>query len=683
ALSLSGNARDTIQVLEEQSNQYLNRDLNVLTSNASSLSYSNTVNILGLKPNTRYSFKVKSINNQGVATNWSTTTSAYTFAQVPAMVKIERISNEIAKLFINNLENPSNTDIAIRESNTNKYLDFTKNILVSTPVWGKFSDFGGVNGIEVRELELGKQYGFAVQAKNSASVETALSESLYIGASAILKNVDSMLKATLVEKTDVDLTNPDNGQYGEKEVRILEGEYLVADIPVLFAKDRDWADVVLATSPREKKTVIKLNENHGVLKPFTMYVVGEDTNVFVLCPGATKLADIGPTCEGGVKYTGPFPQKINVEGNDVYVSITVIGGVKYWVADGLTGTGGMGYYEEAKETEEKKETGVVLQVFDDIKGTIDEIEKPQLQTITVATGAVSVAVGTTAALGGLSQFAYSIGQFFLSIFSALGYRRKRIHYGFVYDSQTKEPLSLAVVRIMDMENKLVGTEVTNMNGRITGNLEPGEYTIMVSKRGYKFPSENIKGSEDYPISNVYTGKLVVSSSDSNIQIAIPMDPVEMSKMDRAIVACRSILSKFALLLNFVIFVGGILLVVYMYQKYPEKENLLIALVYILPLYTLIASLFDKNGKYGKVILKKNRKPVDGIPVYIKEREFNKIVAKRVTNEKGMYRFIVDKGRYEISIDSNKYKLLNSIEDLVVDVKKDNYMITKKLRIKEV
>jgi len=676
-LGLTGNSRDTIQILEEISNQYLNKDLKVLTSNVSSLPYGNTIRIEGLKPNTKYTFKVKSINNQGVATNWSSTSSVYTYAQVPAMVRVERVTSEIARLYVNNLENPSNTDIAIKETNSGKFLDFASGDLTDTPVWGKFLDFGGSNGIQVKSLEIGSQYGFAVQAKNASSIETALSESIYIGTSAILTNVNSSLKAVLVDGSDIDLTNPENGQFGEQDVRVSEGEYLLADIPVLFAKDRDWADAILVTSPTENKTVIKLKENHGVSKPFTMYVVGDDTNVFVLCPLATKLADIGPDCESGVKYNGPFPQKINVEGNDVYVSMTVIGGVKYWVADGLTGTGGMGYYEE-----EEKETGVVLQVFVDLKESIDEIEKPQLQTITVATGAVSVAVGTTAALGGISQFAYSIGQFFLGIFSAFGYKRKRVHYGFVYDSQTKEPIHMAVVRIMNSGNKLVGTEVTNISGRITGNLEPGEYTILVSKRGYEFPSENIKGSEDYPISNIYTGKLTVSPSDSNIQIAIPLDPVEMSQFDSFMVGVRSFFSKLAIFVNFVIFVGGISLSVYMYQKYPELENMLIALVYILPCYTLIASLFDKKGKYGKV-LEKGRKPVEGISVFIKEREFNKIVAKRITNEKGQYRFVVDKGRYEISIDSNKYKLLNDIEDMVVDVKKDNQILAKKLKVKEI
>ncbi|MHC1716330.1 MAG: glycine-rich domain-containing protein [Candidatus Dojkabacteria bacterium] len=687
SLNLTGSNRDSIQVFEESGSLYFHNTLKILTNTSSTLPFSSSIDIQGLKPNTRYSFKIRSLNGKSVATNWSSSLAAYTFAQEPVMVKVDRISSESAKLFINNLQNPTNTEFTIKETNGNKYLNFATGDLENTPVWGKFSDFGGSSGILVQGLEIGKQYGFAVQARNTSSVLTDLSSSIFIGTSAILKNVNTSLSATLLNKTDIDLTIPENGQFGEKSVRVSDGEYLVVDVPVLFEKDRDWADAVIKSSPNEKKSVVKFSENNGVFKPFTMYVVGEDTNTFVLCPSAKNLDEVSKNCSGGVKYTGPFPQSIEVEGNKVYVSQTVIGGVKYWVADGLTGTGGIGFYEEEKDdtvvnppvveenNEEEVEEIVEPIKKDNALGIIANMEEPELQAVTIA-------VGTTAVLGGISQFAYGIGQFFLGIFSALGYRRKRIHYGFVYDSKTKEPIHMAVVRIFDKEKKLVNTEVTNANGRITGNLAEGVYTLQVSKKGFKFPSESIKGREDYPISNIYTGTLTITSDDSNIQIAIPMDPTELSNGDRFILNVKSFATKALSVLNVLLFLSGISLSIYMYDKYPQIENLLIGLVYILPLYTLLTTIFNKKGSYGKVVDDQGQ-PVSGVSVFVKESEFNKVMWKRVTNENGKYRFILDKGKYTISIDDSSYAILNKQEDLIVNVTKDNYVLSKKIKVKKI
>ena len=63
--------------------------------------------------------------------------------------------------------------------------------------------------------------------------------------------------------------------------------------------------------------------------------------------------------------------------------------------------------------------------------------------------------------------------------------------GFIFDAKTKAPVPLATVSILRAsDNKLLESRITKNNGHYGLLLEPGEYKITVSAKGYSFPARN-------------------------------------------------------------------------------------------------------------------------------------------------------------------------------------------------
>ena len=71
-----------------------------------------------------------------------------------------------------------------------------------------------------------------------------------------------------------------------------------------------------------------------------------------------------------------------------------------------------------------------------------------------------------------------------------------------------------------------------------------------------------------------------------------------------------------------------------------------------------------------------------ISVVLKDKEFNRIVNKRVTDEKGRYRFVVNKGVYLLDIDEANYKVDKIEKGNDIEVKKNNGIISRKIIVKK-
>jgi len=105
-------------------------------------------------------------------------------------------------------------------------------------------------------------------------------------------------------------------------------------------------------------------------------------------------------------------------------------------------------------------------------------------------GLVAVTAASTITLSGLLAYIY----FLLTQPFLLISRKKRKPWGVVYDSITKKPLDLAIVRLYDKKsNRLISTQVTDSKGRYNFIVDPGKYYLHVSKPDYKFPSKIMRG----------------------------------------------------------------------------------------------------------------------------------------------------------------------------------------------
>lgn len=130
---------------------------------------------------------------------------------------------------------------------------------------------------------------------------------------------------------------------GTYTVRLTMDGTPVVDAPVGLTQNRSWRTVSAETDAIHNKAVIKfLGDNTGTSGTHTLYVVKGSTTSFRVCPNAQILSEVTSSCTGGVAFTGSYPQTQTVGADTVEVGTTSIGGLTYWYASGLTGSGGEG-----------------------------------------------------------------------------------------------------------------------------------------------------------------------------------------------------------------------------------------------------------------------------------------------------------------------------------------------------
>ncbi|MDX9739532.1 MAG: carboxypeptidase-like regulatory domain-containing protein, partial [Candidatus Dojkabacteria bacterium] len=540
-----------------------------------------------------------------------------------------------------------------------------------------------------KSLDPGLTYSFRAKAINSANVETSFVESNTGKTYSIIINKPDNISTVLVDDQNVDVSNVNGAQTGTQKVRILDNEYIVADLPISFETNRDWSSAIVLSSPENSKTVIKLNNSHGLTSKFTMYIVKrENDNALRVCPEARSLEEVNERCNKGVLFTGTFPKKQKIAGEDITVSQAAISGVTYWIADGLTGTGAQGEHIEKavapsvgsiKDTFFNTVDNIITQTVESIDGTaIGNIEKEKLTTVSATATAVTVSVGLTSIIGGIGQLGYSISQIFINLFSLIGLRRKRYPLGYVYDSITKKPIQQAIIRVYDLSGKLVDTAVTDGYGLFRTAVKAGEYTLEAKKRDFSFPSKLILGKEDFPMSDIYHGeKIILKENETNI--VIPLDPLEESTQKRILTLFKSLFSSLLPLLNLTLFVVGVTLSSYVYIKNQNITNMLILLLYIPTTYILLKNLIGRGRKTGKVVFTDGT-PASNVTLILKDKDFDKVISKRVTDDKGRYSFnISEKGKYVIESADTGIKIVEGKVDVLTKGRaliNRNYKVTR-------
>ncbi|MEK7122813.1 MAG: carboxypeptidase-like regulatory domain-containing protein, partial [Patescibacteria group bacterium] len=135
----------------------------------------------------------------------------------------------------------------------------------------------------------------------------------------------------------------------------------------------------------------------------------------------------------------------------------------------------------------------ILPFLEQIQIANEQIEKtvvenePVLQTAAAVTVPV-VGVASPALVTNAMNWYYYLNHFFSWLFSLLGLRKKRKPWGVVYNSVTKLPVDLVIVRLFEKGTKrLVETQVTDKNGRFSFLAPPGEYSITATKNPLVYP----------------------------------------------------------------------------------------------------------------------------------------------------------------------------------------------------
>ncbi|MBE7525257.1 hypothetical protein HS096_02615 [candidate division WWE3 bacterium] len=265
----------------------------------------------------------------------------------------------------------------------------------------------------------------------------------------------------------------------------------------------------------------------------------------------------------------------------------------------------------------------------------------------VATVAVLNAASAISLLNLLSYLQYLFTQPLLFF-----WRRKRKKFGVVYNSLTKRPVDLAIVRLIHAETGLtVNTKVTDKLGRYVMYVQPGRYRIEAVKPNYVFPSQYMKGrSVDIDFVDLYYGNDIRADEASTLTLNVPLDPVVPEETPRQV-----ILKSFLRKVQHAVAFSGVLLSLVALLITPTVPFALLVLAQA-AIYLLFRrlSLPPKPKSWGIVYDQKTKKPLAQAIVRIFDSKFNKLLETQLTDAKGRYGFLVGKSVYYLMSEARNY-----------------------------
>ncbi|MDP2587684.1 MAG: carboxypeptidase-like regulatory domain-containing protein, partial [bacterium] len=237
-------------------------------------------------------------------------------------------------------------------------------------------------------------------------------------------------------------------------------------------------------------------------------------------------------------------------------------------------------------------------------------------------------------------------QFLLRIFldpaQVLFGRRRRRSWGIVYNSLTKQPIDLAIVRLRDVAGRLVSTKVTDRYGRYSFLVQPGTYRIEVAKAQYVYPSVYVRGaSQDDVYKKLYFGSSLSIDQSTSMDFNIPLDPPEVS--GSAVQLVRRYLRKSAhmVVAYFGLVLGSLALLVA--RTWLSAVLLALHLVIFLLFWRLARGKKPKN--WGVVFDQMSSRPLAHAVVRIFDNKYNRVLEQQVADGSGRFGFLVGSSTY--------------------------------------
>ncbi len=282
------------------------------------------------------------------------------------------------------------------------------------------------------------------------------------------------------------------------------------------------------------------------------------------------------------------------------------------------------------------------------------MDSPTIQSISSTASPLLLSVSlinTVSAISLFNSLAYL--QYFFTQPILLFGRKKRRKWGVVFNSLSKQPVDLAIMRLTHFETRLVmQTTVTDKAGRYRFLVKPGNYLIEVVKPGYVFPTEYLKDkSEDVEFLDLYHGDKLESPSDGVLAYNIPVDPITREETPRRIFLKKSLQLLRHGLAFMGIPVGMVILIIT-----PSVPNALL-LVSQVGIYLLFRRLAMpvRPKSWGIVLDAKTKKPLANVVVRIFDKKFNKLLETQVTDRNGKYGFFVKRNIYYITAEKPGFK----------------------------
>jgi hypothetical protein len=628
--------------------------------------------ITELKPNTNYQFRVQSRNSQSKVTDFSNWLSIYTLAQQPEILDIDILDGQSVKLFIDIFGNPSITKVCIKEFSTDTFYNLETGVLqeekICVPIVGYLEN----NSVTIEGLLPGVKYEFGVLAINEAGTETATHKS--DGQMKYIMELDETKRGFLLsegEVTEINVSLANGAQVGVHSIRLYESNKPAVDISLEFAKNFDWKNAKIEISEELNATAVDFTEIEGISDSFTIYALKGDTTHVRICQSSKSLDDLLGGCKDEIIISGDLPQTYTQDDLNLVIDTVSIEEVEYWKVDGVTGTAIQGFTPEVTVESEGEvvvveEESTFTKAVQSVQETITQVATQTAEVVSeaavvtaefiseseevtvAAAAATAVVIVPTAVVGStvaIVELPLLIQRFVISILGFFGIKKKGKKFGYIYDSVTKAPLSLAVIRFYDENKHLAETEVSGGYGNFDSSIPKGKYRIVISKSGYKYPSTIVTGKTDGPISNIYHGELGEYNKTTVAELSIPLDQVELGVKEKAYKFGQVILKTWNVL-GFILFGLGVI-----QSAINAFESISIANIFILVGYLVLfilllikTRLFTQSGAvYKEGELK------SGVEVQLVKAGEDRVLDRRITDNDGKYQFVVTKGNYEVSV----------------------------------
>lgn len=228
---------------------------------------------------------------------------------------------------------------------------------------------------------------------------------------------------------------------------------------------------------------------------------------------------------------------------------------------------------------------------------------------------------------------------FLEPAQLLTIRRRRGSLGTVRDSLNDKPVDLAIVRLFGPDQRVIGTRVTDREGRYGFLLDKaGQYRMGIHKAGFTFPS------------NVARDQV---SRSGQLQLAEPtfvantvlIDPSVKALGPKAALRRHARHSTHAFVSYAGIFVGVIAAIF----AHTALAFVLLAIHVLLFFVFRLTAVGPKARPWGRVYRSDTGKPVSGAVVRVFDLQYNRHLDTQVTDRLGRFAFTTGQRQYRLDV----------------------------------
>jgi hypothetical protein len=450
-------------------------------------------------------------------------------------------------------------------------------------------------------------------------------------------------------------------EYGDATVDVINGYFQVIPFPRVFGKVEDLitgiggARVTLLVESEQGNYGLWNGEPFGQVNPMLSRENGDYG--FIVPPGKYRL--IAEKDRYRTKETLPFLVKNNL----IASSLQLIALPEEDFLGMILGP----QLLQGLETYLKYGVEAGSEDFGEFINNplVEERTKNVIAPTVVAVAAVNVLVAGAASATAIPYLLYLYS--FL-VHPSLLFAGRRKKWGVVFNSITKQPVDLAIVRLLDNQtNRIIRSMVTDKNGRYFFMVSQGSYRIIVAKNGFIFPTVYLKDEiEDVRYADLYHGEAITVNESTSITANIPIDPLFKEKTPRRVV-WEGIMRRFQRNISWITIAAMAVAVVI-----SPSPFVIILFAMNLSIYLLFRRLAKgrRPKSWGIVYDERTRRPLRNAVVRVFEARYNKLLETRVTDIRGRYAFLVGNNVYYVTYEKPGYQKKQTGPLDLVDSKKE-------------